>query len=227
MDPKDRTLRDTHARNAYKESAMQKYVRLWNPNKENKLELPERPIEDKIIPFYPTKTTKRQSHDFRTSSLASIRQMKTEYGEKILKAVPDVEKDEDEEQSESSTGTVDEMHPDVPTYAPFKFKPGKPDRVKKVLRFFAEEEEKVLRSAQKQFAESKQEKKVEEEEPKGKIYFGSIKNRVPKMHKTQAQISRKKKMANMNASQTTDEVINTKRRGSGNLAAAIGLYKSG
>ena len=59
MDPKDRTLRDPHARNAYKESAIQKYVRLWNPYKENKLELPDRPLEDNIIPFYPTKTTKR------------------------------------------------------------------------------------------------------------------------------------------------------------------------
>ena len=73
--------------------------------------------------------------------------MKTQYGDKILKFVPKVEKDDDEESSESSTGTVSELHPEVATYAPFKYKPGKPDRVKKVLRFFATEEEKMLRSA--------------------------------------------------------------------------------
>lgn len=82
--------------------------------------------------------------------------MKTQQTERILKYVPKVEKSDDEATSESETESVVELHPEVVEHAPFKFKPGKPDRVKKVLRFFAGEEAKFLKSAQKALIEQSQ-----------------------------------------------------------------------
>ena len=42
------------------------------------------------------------------------------------------------------------MHPEVSAFSAFRYKPGKPDRTKKVQRFFTTEEAKMLKSAQKE-----------------------------------------------------------------------------
>lgn len=67
------------------------------------------------------------------------------------------------------------IHPNVPQYQEFKYKGGKPDRVKKVLRFFKQEEERIIKMA------VEEEEIVKEVKTSGKIYFGTIKSRVPKL----------------------------------------------
>lgn len=69
-----------------------------------------------------------------------------------LRAVPvhqmdDLKKKRDEDE-DSNKGSEIELHPDVAPFAPFKYKPGKPDRMKKVQRFFTQEEAKMLKSVE-------------------------------------------------------------------------------
>lgn len=44
-----------------------------------------------------------------------------------------------------------EMHPEVPKFVAFRYKPGKLNRVKKVLEFMLHEEEKMFESVAKEF----------------------------------------------------------------------------
>ena len=107
------------------------------------------------------------------------------------------------------------MHPDVPVFSNFSYYPGKPNRTKKVIRFMNQEEERVIKNEVK-----RAEIEDEQQQHNGKIYFGSIKSKVPNLYQTDQQKVRRSKLP-MN-----DQHV-TKRRESGNLASAIGLYKSG
>ena len=130
------------------------------------------------------------------------------------------------------------MHPEVsPEFLPFKYKAGKPDRVKKVNKFILEEQEKILIEHAK-IAENERNEKATEKNQKGKIYFASIKSKVPKLEQTAELLNRKNKIMQHSNSQATSSVTGTNRgasstkptnhrRESGNLASAIGLYKSG
>ena len=42
------------------------------------------------------------------------------------------------------------MHPDCAAFEAFNYTPGRPDRVKKVTRFMKDEEEKLMKEAQKE-----------------------------------------------------------------------------
>lgn len=46
-----------------------------------------------------------------------------------------------------------EMHPEVPKFVAFRYKPGKLNRVKKVLEFMLHEEEKMFESVAKEFVD--------------------------------------------------------------------------
>ena len=59
---------------------------------------------------------------------------------------------------------------------------------------------------------------------RGRIYFDSIKSKVPKLVSTEELKKRKKQLEEQKAKGGKNVIV---RRGSGNLAAAIGLYKSG
>lgn len=63
--------------------------------------------------------------------------------------MPKVKKYEDEKEDESDGDEV-QIHPDVPPYCAFRYKAGKPDRVKKVTRFFLDEETKLLHNEVKE-----------------------------------------------------------------------------
>lgn len=105
-------------------------------------------------------------------------------------------------------------------FSEFRYKAGKPDRVKKVTRFFRDEETKLLFNEVKELERKETEK--EEKEERGRIYFGSIKAKVPNLEQTEQLLKRRKKIED----KAKDEQKGG-RRGSGNLACAIGLYKSG
>ena len=57
------------------------------------------------------------------------------------------------------------IHPEVSVHSTFKYKPGKIDRPKKVMRFFVTEESKLLKSAQKEVEEESRMKTNEENKP--------------------------------------------------------------
>ena len=119
------------------------------------------------------------------------------------------------------------MHPEVSAFSAFKYKPGKPDRTKKVQRFFSTEEAKMLKTAQK---EAEQESMMlnknakDSKQKRSRIYFDSIKSKVPKLETTEELKDRRKVLEEKKAKGGNNLII---RKGSGNLAAAIGLYKSG
>ena len=155
--------------------------------------------------------------------------MKTEMTVEALRAVPFVKKEEEkkpfdmeeviEEVSQS------QMHPEVSVHSSFKYKPGKPDRPKKVTRFFVTEEARLLKLAQEAVEEESRERLQEEKKGKpGRIYFDSIKSKIPKLVTTE-ELKKRKKVLDEKKAQGGNNVI--VRKGSGNLAAAIGLYKSG
>ena len=117
------------------------------------------------------------------------------------------------------------IHPEVSVHSSFKYKPGKPDRPKKVARFFVTEEEKLLKSAQKEVEQESRMRANEEAKPlRGRIYFDSIKSKIPKLVTTEELKKRKKVLEEKKAKGGKNVIV---RKGSGNLAAAIGLYKSG
>ena len=59
---------------------------------------------------------------------------------------------------------------------------------------------------------------------RSRIYFDSIKSRIPKLVTTEELKDRKKVLEEKKAKGGNNLIL---RKGSGNLAAAIGLYKSG
>ena len=78
------------------------------------------------------------------------------------------------------------IHPEVSVHSAFKYKPGRPDRTKKVQRFFVTEEQRLLKSAQKEVEEESHERANEEAKMlRGRIYFDSIKSKIPKLGTTE------------------------------------------
>ena len=73
----------------------------------------------------------------------------------------------------------------MPKHVPFRYEPGRPNRVRKVLKFMLHEEEKMLESAQRELMEPKKKAK-DEPTPRGRIYFDSIKSKVPGVNRTEA-----------------------------------------
>jgi len=69
-----------------------------------------------------------------------------------MRRVPKEEKEEEAEHQNnelSDRESANELHPECPPFQAFRYKAGKPDRVKKVVRFMRDEEEKVLSQAQR------------------------------------------------------------------------------
>ena len=136
--------------------------------------------------------------------------------------MPKAKKEEEDDDDREGENGEEVIHPEVPAYQPFEYKAGKPNRVKKVERFFRDEETKLLFEEVKDL-EKQNEEADEDKFDKSKIYFASIKFKVPKLEKTEEQMKRIKQVDKLNEKSQQKGG----RRGSGNLACAIGLYKSG
>ena len=86
----------------------------------------------------------------------SLRQRITEMTNKALRSVPINEEEEEQKLLRESQfdkpeepDVVFELHPEVEPFVPFKYVPGRPDRVKKVQRFFSDEHYKMLKQEAK------------------------------------------------------------------------------
>ena len=114
-----------------------------------------------------------------------------------LRAVPFVKKEDEKKpldmEEEVAEVADTEIHPEVSVHSSFKYKPGKPDRPKKVERFFVTEEERLLKLAQREAEEGSRMRANEETKPlRGRIYFDSIKSKIPKLVTTEELKKRKK-----------------------------------
>ena len=79
------------------------------------------------------------------------------------------------ELSHSDDGSF--LHPDVPINSPFTYERGKPDRVNKVLQYFSNFGDNVVDITKEQ----NKKKQAQAKKNLGKIYFGSIKSKVPRI----------------------------------------------
>ena len=115
-----------------------------------------------------------------------------------LRAVPLVKKENEKQQAidinEAEEVNESMIHPEVSVHSAFKYKPGRPDRTKKVQRFFVTEEQRLLKTAQKEVEEEESHARADEEAKmlRGRIYFDSIKSKIPKLGTTEELKKRQK-----------------------------------
>lgn len=160
----------------------------------------------------------RFSRGLAASSIGSLRQHQSNLTRGVLnRMVSPTDNDSRRRQMEEYS----QIHPECEEFEPFFYVPGRPDRVQKVIRFMAEQETNIKANAEREQLEQllqSQNKGTQDNTPREKFYYNSIKNRVPKPKKTEQALKRELKM---------QQGGYLKAKGSGNLAKAIGLYKSG
>ena len=69
------------------------------------------------------------------------------------------------------------MHPDVPISSPFTYERGKPDRIDKVLQYFSNYGDNAFDINK----DRNKKKQAHAKKNLGKIYYGSIKSKVPRI----------------------------------------------
>ena len=77
----------------------------------------------------------------------------------------------------SLSDDVSFVHPDVPINSPFTVEKGRPDRLNKVLQYFSNFDDYAADLAN----EKNKKKQAQAKKNLGKIYFGSIKSKVPRI----------------------------------------------
>ena len=136
-------------------------LRKWEELQASQLEAPslhEVATREDLKPFMPTTTTSKMMYDTRNSYKQSLRQAVTNLTSQLMRRVPvDVKTEESTFVDESSGIMLEDpevqLHSEVPQHSTFYYHAGKPDRVKKVLRFQREEEDKIIIGVQKMISE--------------------------------------------------------------------------